>query len=48
MESDIARLFDCSRQAFYGGDQARARTAMPLSAIADLSSRLAAAERSAA
>lgn len=48
LESDIERWFDCSRQAFYGGDQARARAEMPLAAIANLGSRLAAAERSAA
>jgi mxaA protein len=48
LEGDIERLFACSREAFYSGEQARARTEMPLAAIADLGSRLALAERRAA
>jgi len=45
---DVQRLFACSRDAFFANDVARARASMPLGAIADLGSRLGAAERSAA
>lgn len=48
LSGDIERLFQCSRTAFYGNDVARARAAMPLEAIAELGSRLGAAERRAA
>jgi mxaA protein len=44
---DVQRLFACSRDAFFANDVARARAAMPLGAIAELGSRLGAAERSA-
>jgi mxaA protein len=43
--ADIERLFACSRAAFFANDNARARAAMPFEAIADLGSRLGAAER---
>jgi mxaA protein len=43
--ADIERLFACSRAAFFGNDNARARAAMPFKAIADLGLRLGAAER---
>jgi mxaA protein len=45
---DVQRLFACSRDAFFANDVGRARAAMPLGAIAELGSRLGAAERSAA
>ncbi len=48
LEGDIEKLFASSRETFYSGDQPRARAKMPLAEIADLGSRLAVAERSAA
>jgi mxaA protein len=46
--NDIERLFATSRQVFFADDAAQARAFMPLSDLADLGSRLGAAERSAA
>ena len=48
LSGDISRLFSSSRTTFYGNDAAAARVAMPLEKIADLATRLGAAERSAA
>jgi mxaA protein len=45
LSKDIERLFVSSRSTFYGSDIARARTAMPVEAIAELGARLGAAER---
>jgi mxaA protein len=48
LSSDIERLFECSRTAFYGNDVTSARHALPLTAVADLGQRLGVAERRAA
>jgi len=43
----VEHLFSSSRQAFFANDDQRAQAEMPLKALADLSARLGAAERSA-
>jgi mxaA protein len=42
---EVERLFASSRQAFFANEVDQARTAMPLPALAELSTRLSAAER---
>jgi hypothetical protein len=44
----VKRLFASSRRAFFANDVDQARAQMPLRALAELSTRLSAAERRAA
>lgn len=48
LSADIAKLFACSRSAFFGNDVSSARAAMPIAAIAELGTKLGSAERRAA